>query len=204
MRRPFVDRLLAELELGDASVLAVCAGEPEREVLPQAMLTDIRTGTDAHELPFPDGSFDWAFVSDGLHHCSQPHRALTEMWRVARVGVIAVEASDNPATRLAVRFGLTQNYELESVAGNDGRFGGVDDTAVPNYIYRWTEREFEKTLRSFDPTGPIRFRYFYALSVPERFGPLRKLARPAGVLLRRNVNTFAMVAWKPVTRWPWL
>ena len=52
------------------------------------------------------------------------------MYRVARQGLIAVEASDNPLTRLAVRWRLTQDYELEAVAGNRGE-GGVDNTAVP-------------------------------------------------------------------------
>jgi SAM-dependent methyltransferase len=203
VRRAFVSGLLDELA-PEGTILAVCAGADERDLLPDATLSDISTGQDAQALPYGDASFDYTFVSDGLHHCSRPHLALTEMYRVARKGVIVVEASDNLVTRLAVRLGLTQQYELEAVRGNGGTFGGVDNTSVPNYVYRWTEREFEKTLRSFDPTGPIQFRYLYALSLPERVGVLRKLERPAGALLRTRTNTMAMVAYKPQRRWPWL
>ena len=75
---------------------------------------------------------------------------------------------------------------------------------MPNYIYRWNEREFEKTLRSLDPTGPNRFDFFYELVLPPRFGSLRRLQRPAAFVLRRWTNAIAMVAQKPETRWPWL
>ena len=34
---------------------------------------------DAEALDLPDGSFDLAAVSAGLHHCASPHRALLEM-----------------------------------------------------------------------------------------------------------------------------
>jgi SAM-dependent methyltransferase len=202
VRREFVRRVLAEVA-PHGSMLTVCAGPDEPEVLPEATHSSIETGQDAQALPYADGSFDWVFVSDGLHHCSQPHRALAEMYRVARQGLIVVEASDNPLTRLAVHWRLTQEYELEAVAGNRGE-GGVDNTAVPNYIYRWNEREFEKTLRSLDPNGPIRFDFFYELVLPPRFGPLRRLQRPAAFVLRRWTNAIAMVAQKPETRWPWL
>lgn len=203
MREAFVRQLFETLE-PDGTVLAICAGEAEREVLPEATLSDISTGQDAHSLPYNDKSFDFAFVSDGLHHCSQPHRALAEMYRVSRRGVIVVESRDSAAVRLAARLGLSREYEVEAVSLNDGVRGGVDDTAVPNHVYRWTEREFEKTLRSFDPTGPITFRFFYALTLPDRLRYFRRLEKPAQRLLGKQCNTFAMVAFRPTTIWPWL
>jgi len=49
----------------------------------------------AHELPFDDGSFDWVTCFDVLEHLTEPDikPALSEMWRVARLGVI-VSASE--------------------------------------------------------------------------------------------------------------
>jgi ubiquinone/menaquinone biosynthesis C-methylase UbiE len=203
MREAFVRELFGNVR-PEGTVLAICAGPAEREVLPEATVSDISTGQDAHSLPYEDGSFDFAFVSDGLHHCSQPHRALAEMYRVSRKGVIVVESRDSAAVRLAARLGLSREYELEAVSMNGGVRGGVDDTAVPNHVYRWTEREFEKTLRSLDPTGPITFRFFYALTLPARLRVFSRFEKPVQRLLRKQCNTFAMVAFKPTTVWPWL
>lgn len=200
MKGALVQRVLAEVD-PQGSLLTVCSAEAEREVLPSATHSGLTTGEDVRALPYDDGSFDWVLVSDGLHHVSEPHRGLVEMYRVARVGLIAVEASDNVATRLAVRLGLTEQYERSAIGG--GR-GGVDDSETPNYIYRWTEREFEKTLRAYDPTGPLRFAYWYALAVPDRFAGWRRLEGAGGAVLRRFANGCAMVAWRPTTRWPWL
>jgi SAM-dependent methyltransferase len=203
VRVDFVKRVLKELDL-HGSFLAVCAGEAERDVLPAAHLSDISNGEDAQALPYEDMSFDFAFVSDGLHHCSRPHAALAEMYRVARHGIIVVESRDSMLVRLAVRLGLTQDYEVSAVESHGGRRGGVNDTAVPNHVYRWTEREFEKTLRSLDPTGPIHFRYLYAVSLPDRLARLRPLQRPVSRLVGRQANTFAMAAFRPTTTWSWL
>lgn len=198
------------------SLLAVCSGDAELRLFTELQfsdtrLSDISSGEDAQALPYDAGSVDFAFVSDGLHHCRSPHQALLEMYRVARKGVIVVESRDSAAVRLAARLGLTSNYELSAVRAHGGTRGGMDDTAVPNHVYRWTEREFEKTLRSFDPTGQIQFRYFYAVSLPyDRLGNPRwlRLAQPiaklAGTLFRRQSNSFAMVGLKPDALWPWL
>ncbi len=43
---------------------------------------------DAHALPFPDGSFDVVASKQTLPHLADPARALGEMMRVARRGVI--------------------------------------------------------------------------------------------------------------------
>ena len=37
---------------------------------------------------------------------------------------------------------------------------------TPNHIYRWTEREFKKTIRSCDPTGEHGFQFHYGLNMP--------------------------------------
>ena len=56
---------------------------------------------DAHELDFPDASFDLVYARYVLEHVSGPERVLREMWRVARPGarVIACE-NDISAIRL--------------------------------------------------------------------------------------------------------
>jgi SAM-dependent methyltransferase len=221
------------------AVVAVCAGTTERDLFLRLGFRDVLItnvddrmsdgGTfapfewsrqDAQDLDLGDGSFDFAFVADGLHHCSSPHRALLEMYRVARKGIVVVEARDSVLMRTANRLGLSPAYEVEAVVGNEFRWGGVDNRPIPNYVYRWTESEFKKTIRSFDPIGEHRFRFFYALNLPYYLAEMRKssvklqVTRAAEPVLRaftrvfrKQCNALAMVALKPRVPddlWPWL
>jgi SAM-dependent methyltransferase len=232
--------LLADgtLSRSDA-VLAVCAGAFERELLATLRLSDaVITNLDprlnaaaefapftwkyqdAQNLDFPDGSFDFACVVDGLHHCASPHRALLEMYRVSRKGVIVIEARDSLLMRAATRFGFSPEYEVEAVIANRFRFGGVDNTEIPNYIYRWTEADFMKTIRSYDPLGRPTFRFFHSLNLPydqpnvQRSSVRRSVVTVAAPLVRaftrlfpKQCNSLGMVALKPAIPddlWPWL
>lgn len=130
---------------------------------------------DAMKLSFPDNSFDYGFVSDGLHHCDSPHRALVELFRVARNGIIVFESRDSLTMKLAELLSLTPRYEIEAVAGNEFKYGGVNNTDVPNFIYRWTESEFEKTIRSYCPYGDMNFNYFYGLNLPYAMAKVKKI-----------------------------
>ncbi len=121
---------------------------------------------DAEHLKFADGAFDFVVVHQGLHHCYSPHGGLLEMYRVARLGVLAFEPRDSRMVRLGVRLGFGQEYEVAAVAANGLQFGGAGNSATPNFVYRWTEREIEKTIRAFNPAGRPRFRYFSSLRVP--------------------------------------
>ncbi len=67
--------------------------------------------TDAGELPFPDQSFDVVAVHDGLHHLDDPYRAIREMARVAREGVLILEPARAALTRLAVRLRIAEEVE---------------------------------------------------------------------------------------------
>ena len=233
-----LNRLVAEGLLGrDESILAVCAGRSEQKLFGNLGFADVTMSNsderlggedfapfgwsrqDAQALTFEDRQFEFAFVSDGLHHVSRPHQALTEMYRVSRKGIIVIESRDSLIMRLAVRMGLSWGYEIGEVARNDYRYGGVDNGPIPNHIYRWTEREFAKTVRTFDPTGRHGFRFFYGLNTEppdsKDFTGLKLLAIRLGTpllwLLTRvfpgQCNTFAMVALRPRVPedlWPWL
>ena len=121
---------------------------------------------DAEDLRFESDSFDLVVVHAGLHHCHSPHRALAEMYRVARRAVVLVEARDSLLVRLAARLAFTDDYEVEAVVANGYVAGGVANSPVPNYVYRWTERELEKFMRALDPTGTPQLRYVYGLRLP--------------------------------------
>jgi SAM-dependent methyltransferase len=121
---------------------------------------------DVEALTYPDEAFDWAVVSAGLHHCRSPHRGLLELYRVARRGVLAIESRDSALMRAAIRVGVIDEYELEAVAANAFRSGGVRNTPVPNYVYRWTEREVQKTIASHAPHARHTLLWFHELELP--------------------------------------
>lgn len=205
------------------SVLVVCGGPLDEKVMREVGFRDFKiTGLDADDenrqdaerLAYENGAFDFVVVHAGLHHCHSPHRALLEMYRVARKGIVAFESRDSLLMRLAVRLGLTMDYEVNSVS--DGR-GGVADTGTPNFIYRWTEREVIKTIASFDPVRPPVAQFFYDLRLPiQRFSEsgftllraaaiaLEPLSRAIASIAPKQCNEFAFVVTKRAEPHPWI
>lgn len=161
---------------------------------------------DAENLDLPDGSFDWTVVSAGLHHCRSPHRGLLEMLRVARRGALAIEARDSLLIRAAVALGVTDEYELVAVAGHDFRGGGVRNTATPNYVYRWTECELQKTVASAAPQVSHRILTFHEFELPlvavrrswaALMRAIEPLARALVRVMPRQANLLAFAVLKP-------
>jgi hypothetical protein len=177
--------LVAEGRLDPALPTLVVAGGPtDRQVLLDAGFTDVTISNlderlighefapykwlylDAEALDVEPGRYAQVIEHMGLHHCASPHRGLLEMYRCAGQSVLAFENRDSLTMALATRLGFVPVFELEAVAGNDYRYGGQRNTAVPNAVYRWTEREVAKMLASFDPANEVPVRFFYGLRLP--------------------------------------
>lgn len=126
---------------------------------PSTVQTDECQVIDARQLPFADEEFDHVVAHAGLHHTSRPHQAVCEMYRVAKRNVVFFESQDSLLMRIAARLGVASDYEINSNLLLGGQ-GGVDDSMVPNYIYRWTRREVEKLVRSVDPAREPKLRFF--------------------------------------------
>ena len=203
-------------------VLVVAGGQNDREALEACGFTDVTITNldpaageerqDAESLSYGDGAFDFAVISAGLHHCASPHRALLELYRVGRYGLLALEARDSLLMRAAQRFGVVDDYELTAVAANDFKSGGVRNTATPNYVYRWTEREVVKTISSGAPEARHRYVWFRELelhaSVLEASGrgAWRYAALPlqaATKLFPRQANLFAFAVFRDGLQ-PWM
>ena len=106
--------------------------------------------SDLRNLAFKDKSFEYAITNATIHHIDLPHKAITELYRVAIKGVLVIESTDSLIMRLATKIKLAEEFEVSSI-NEDKNTGGLLDTAVPNYVYRWTEKEILKLLKSFDP-----------------------------------------------------
>ncbi len=166
------------------SVLVVCGGETDKNVFQQLGFKDVTITNldsswteeeiapyrwdcqDAENLTYPDNSFDISVVCAGLHHCHSPHRALLQIFRVARYCALAIESNDSILSRIAENLKIADEYELAGVVGNEYLYGGVNNTPIPNYIYRWTEREVIKTISSFAPYSRQRIFWYYGFAPP--------------------------------------
>lgn len=104
---------------------------------------------DAEQIDLQDGSFDCVFAHEVLHHCRSPHKALCEMLRVARKHVVLLEPNDSFAMRTLTWTGFSFPYEIFSVVYHECEAGGVRDSCVPNFIYRWNANELRKTVSSY-------------------------------------------------------
>ena len=211
-----------KLSMSDA-VLIVCGGPLDEAVVREIGFTNFKLTNingagerqDAEHLAYADGSFDIVIVHAGLHHCYSPHRALLEMYRVARKAAIAFEARDSLLMRTAVKLGLTMDYEVDSVTADGG--GGVAETGIPNFVYRWTEREVWKTVATFDPSRKPNIEFFYDMRIPiHRFtrsgsnalraaGSLvEPLSRLFAAVLPSQCNEFAFAILKTGELQPWI
>lgn len=115
---------------------------------------------DLRNLNFTENSFDYVVTNATLHHLDQPHRAIIEMYRVAKKGVLIIESNDSLLMRLACKLNFAEEFEVSSIS-SDNKTGGLLDTGIPNYVYRWTEREFVKTIKSYDPKNINYIKFTY-------------------------------------------
>lgn len=118
----------------------------------------------AENLSFADNEYEYVIAHAVIHHVSKPHSMLVEMYRVASIGVLCLEARDSLLMRIMQRLGFAETYEIAWVHSYAGG-GGQNNSYIPNYIYRWNEREVEKTIKSYDPCVHHKFHYKYGTSI---------------------------------------
>lgn len=174
----------------------------------------------AEALSFPDRSFDFVVIHAAIHHASLPHKVLCEMYRVARIGVLGIENRDSITMRMLERLNLTQMYEHAAVYFNDCKYGGLNNTDIPNFVYRWTERELEKTIQTYAPFFQHKYIYTYGTAFPctpklESKGQMKtvflKILRPAYQIFvkifpkQQNLFAFYVDKTNPKNElFPWL
>jgi hypothetical protein len=217
------------------SILVLAGGNFDRQVMLECGLTNVIISNldyhaghrdyepfgwsmiDAEKIDAADDSYDWVIIHAGLHHLAVPAMGVCEMFRVARRGILCIEARDSLLMKVAVRCGLTAEFELEPAFLTEGKIGGYRNGPIPNYVYRWTEREFEKVINSFAPTHRHKFFYGYDFQLPvQRFAmaknPLYRLigsalsqaGRIARFVMPRQGNQFAFGVLKNIALRPWL
>ncbi len=160
MRHSFVkgtlERLIRESVVSaHDSILVIAGGKAEKHLFQELNLDDVTISNldermtaneflpfewsfqDAQNLTFADESFDFAFVSDGLHHCRSPHLALIEMYRIARKSVIVFVRPGRCASALQMQGTCARSFlrAWRSEAGRritEGRPIGSDASPRPD------------------------------------------------------------------------
>lgn len=194
----YLEVLLKELKVGTLQlkdrILVVCGGNLDRVTLLEAGFSNVVISNlaphndheeyspfvwqyqNAEQLESDDESFDVAIVHSGLHHCYNPNQGLAELCRVSKKMVIMFEPYDTWITRLGAVLGYGQQYEDTAVHENNGLRGGVANTEIPNYVYRYSDSEVRKFARAFMPYGESPIRIYRALRI--NVGRFKKLKNP--------------------------
>ncbi len=239
MHQFYNDTLLKLRERGllstDDSVLVLAGGKNDQEALEAAgiktaVISNLDTRLkgnefepygwsfqDAEKTDYPEGAFDFCLIHNGLHHCYSPHRAILEMYRVARKGIILLEPYDSLLTRIGVKLKIGQDYEIAPVVGHNYQYGGVANSNVPNFVYRLSRHELEKTINCGAPYGEHIFHYFHEMVLPlgrlkdKRnrlpyyfFLALTPLLKLWSLIFPQHMNFFAAAILKPKSLHPWL
>jgi len=147
---------------------------------------------DAEQMDLPSDSYDLVFASEVLHHCSSPHHALCEMLRVSRRYVVFMEPNDSAAMNALVRMNFSFPYELPAVIAHDYQSGGLRDSNIPNFIYRWNKHEVVKTVSSCIPERvfSVRAHPYWDFSVTKVELDRRKATRIGSVTSLIGASNF--------------
>ena len=148
---------------------------------------------DAETLPFRSRSFDVVAVHDGLHHLDDPYRAIREMARVAREGVLILEPARAAITRLAVSLGLAEEVEE---AGNHVHRLRASEVEACLRAAGFTDVAWRRTLMYY-PHEP--FRWFRWFDSPPSFALARAGFRGLNLVLGPLGNKLALGATRART-----
>ena len=198
-------------------VLVVGGSQDDTEILSACGFeTIVLTNLDASSLPIdaenidlPDDSYPLVFAHAVLHHCRCPQKAVGEMVRVSQNNVFFIEPNDSWTLRLLVRLRLSFPYEIAAVVDNEYVNGGMRNGPIPNYIYRWTERELQKSVLAYHPERRFdihAYPYwdFYAnerellLRKESRVAELAKKVGPRNLLNLLHVSQACFNAFTPL------
>ena len=106
---------------------------------------------DVEDMRLASDSYDFVIAHDVLHHCRSPHIALGEMLRVSRRHVAVLDLNDSLCMSTLVKLNFTFPYELPAVIHHNYESGGVRNSCIPNFAYRWNRNDMFKAVSSFLP-----------------------------------------------------
>jgi SAM-dependent methyltransferase len=97
----------------------------------------------AEQLSFPDEHFDYVLCKESYHHFPRPYAALYEMIRVAKKGIVIIEPQD-PVTKMPMLLWFFNLFKTKPQLLNRIWKNRFSYEPVGNFVYKVSEREFEK------------------------------------------------------------
>ena len=175
----YSEKVLKYIKNKDSQILVLGAGDLDREIFDglgykNVTFSNIENSNEKklnfyeniHDIKLKNNSYEYCIAHACIHHSSKPHQAIIELFRVCSKGSLIIEANDSFISRVACKLKLSEEYELSAVKKNITN-GGVDNTSIPNYVYRWTEREIIKLMKSFRPD--LKHKIFFDYSFHIKF-----------------------------------
>ena len=173
----YLEQVLKFIKNKDSQILVLGAGTLDKNIfneigyknvtfsnIESSNEKDLNFYENIHDIKINSNAYEYCVAHACIHHSSKPHSAILELYRVCSKGSLIIEANDSLISRLACRFNLSEEYELSAVKKNKV-LGGVDNTNIPNYVYRWTEREIIKLLKSYRPDLKHRIFFNYGYQI---------------------------------------
>jgi SAM-dependent methyltransferase len=162
---------------------------------------------DAEDIRLPDNAYDIVLVHEVIHHCRCPQLALCEMLRVAKDYVVMMEPNDSFFMRSLGRLGFSFPFEIFAVVDNDYVCGGVRNSQIPNFIYRWNAYDVYRAASSFlaERKFAVHARPYWDFNADERDLGYRKQTRISlitGVMGARNFIRLLHLAQAILNRVP--
>jgi len=189
----------------NSSIVVLGAGNLDKDVFEKSKFNNVKLSNiqnndnldkldlyNLHNLKIGDEQFDYCVAHACIHHSSKPHNAILEMYRVSKKGILIIESTDSLLSRLACHFNLSEEFELSAVKKNIS-FGGVDNTKIPNFVFRWTEREIYKLFKSFRPEiiHSIKFDYSHHLKFTNSFF-IKLIFKAVFFFFKKQQNLFSI------------
>src|SRR5437773_280462 len=123
------------------------------------------------------------------------NRDLCEMLRVARKHVVLLEPNDSFSMRALTWAGFSFPHEIFSVVYHGYEAGGVRDSCVPNFIYRWNTNDMRKTVSSYlaEQVFKVHAYSYWDFNVGEKELSMRKETRIHAITSMMRAKTVIVV-----------
>ena len=180
-RKIFLKSKIKDIIKIPSSILIFGGGQMEREVfqnedhditflnIDRSDLENVNFKTiisSMHNNNIDSNSYDYVLANASIHHASKPHNSILEMYRIAKKGVLIFEGNDSLLMKISNKFGFSEIFEKSAINNFQG---GVDNSEIPNFIYRWTEREINKLISSYKPEIKHKIFFYYEFDIGNIF-----------------------------------